>query len=98
MAYKSACAILLGAPPEAMLAFELYLAAGSLFEHANIRLPHRIARALHGIWVTPAMHIVHHGAEGDGHRHNYSFAIAIWDRLFGTWRQAAMPARIGAPG
>ncbi len=97
MAYKSACAVLLGAPPEAMLAFELYITAGSLFEHANIRLPNRIERALQGLWVTPATHIVHHDAEGDGHRHNYSFAIAIWDRLFGTWRRAPMPARIGAP-
>jgi sterol desaturase/sphingolipid hydroxylase (fatty acid hydroxylase superfamily) len=95
-AYKSACAILLGAPPEAMLAFELYLAAGSLFEHANVRLPSSVQKALDGIWVTPATHIVHHDANGDGHRHNFSFAIAIWDRLFGTWRTAPMPMKIGA--
>lgn len=98
MAYKSACAMALGAPPEAMIAFELYLAAGSLFEHANVRLPPAIARRLHGIWVTPAMHIVHHNAEGDDHNRNFGFAIAIWDRWFGTWREAPMPTRIGAPG
>jgi sterol desaturase/sphingolipid hydroxylase (fatty acid hydroxylase superfamily) len=97
MAYKSTCGVLLGAPPEAMIAFELYLAAGSLFEHANVRLPAPLQRMIDGIWVTPAMHIVHHDAQGDGHRHNYGFAIAIWDQLFGTARIAPMPTRIGAP-
>jgi sterol desaturase/sphingolipid hydroxylase (fatty acid hydroxylase superfamily) len=97
MAYKSVCGVALGAPPEVMIVFELYLAAGSLFEHANIRLHPRLQNGLDGIWVTPALHITHHSATGDDHNHNFGFAIAIWDRLFGTWRQAPMPATIGAP-
>ena len=97
MLYKGVCGALLGAPPEAMLLFELYLAVGSLTEHANLRLPARIDRAIRLFWVTPAMHIIHHSAAGDDHNHNFSFAISGWDRLFGTLRGNASGGMIGLP-
>ncbi|MEK6638394.1 MAG: sterol desaturase family protein [Pseudomonadota bacterium] len=97
MLYKGAVGALLGAPPEAMLLFELYIAVGSMIEHGNIALPPRIDAAIRWFWVTPAMHTIHHGATGDDHDHNYSFAIAIWDRLFGTYRASASGTKIGLP-
>jgi sterol desaturase/sphingolipid hydroxylase (fatty acid hydroxylase superfamily) len=97
MLYKSACVIALGAPAWAVILFELYLAVGSLFEHANVRLPDRIDRVLRHIWVTPAMHRIHHSAHGQDHNHNYGFAIALWDRLFGSYRDDATGPNIGLP-
>ncbi len=97
MLYKGAVGALLGAPPEAMLLFELYIALGSMIEHGNIALPPRIEAAVRRFWVTPAMHTVHHSAVGDDHNHNYSFAISIWDRLFGTYRARSDSTQIGLP-
>ncbi len=95
MLYKGAVGALLGAPPEAMLAFELYITIGSMIEHGNIALPPRIESIIRRVWVTPAMHTVHHSAHGDDHNHNYSFALSLWDRLFGTYRARSGGTTIG---
>jgi sterol desaturase/sphingolipid hydroxylase (fatty acid hydroxylase superfamily) len=95
MLYKGAVGALLGAPPEAMLLFELYIAVGSMIEHGNIALPPRLERVIRRVWVTPAMHTIHHSASGDDHNHNYSFALSLWDRLFGTYRTAATGMGVG---
>ncbi len=97
MFYKGAVGALLGAPPEAMLLFELYIAVGSMIEHGNIALPPRFDAVIRRFWVTPAMHTIHHGAIGDDHNHNYSFALSLWDRLFGTYRAVATGRQIGLP-
>ena len=97
MLYKGAIGALLGAPPEAMLLFELYIALGSMIEHGNIALPPRLERIIRRFWVTPAMHTVHHSAHGDDHNHNYSFALSLWDRLFGTYRARSSGITIGLP-
>ncbi len=97
MLYKGAVGALLGAPPEAMLLFEVYIALGSMIEHGNIALPPRIEPSIRRVWVTPAMHTVHHSAIGDDHNHNYSFALSLWDRLFGTYRAVATGNQIGLP-
>jgi sterol desaturase/sphingolipid hydroxylase (fatty acid hydroxylase superfamily) len=97
MLYKGAIGALLGAPPEAMLLFELYIAVGSMIEHGNIALPPRLERVIRRFWVTPAMHTIHHSAIGDDHNHNYCFAISLWDRLFGTYQPNAKGNRIGLP-
>ncbi len=97
MLYKSALTLFLGLPLVAVLAFEAWLAVGSVIEHANLRLSPRADAALRRIWVTPAMHRVHHGAHGDDHNHNYGFALSIWDHLFGTHRRHASGEQIGLP-
>ena len=85
-AYKAALVIVLGAPPIAVIAFEVILSASSLFSHGNIRLPRGVDRLLRWAVVTPDMHRVHHSivrAESDS---NYGFNLALWDRVFGTYR------------
>ena len=91
MAVKLAVVTALGAPPLAVLIFEVVLNASSLFNHANIRLPPALDRALRLVIVTPDMHRVHHSivrAETDS---NFGFNVPWWDRLFGTYR--AQPAK-----
>jgi sterol desaturase/sphingolipid hydroxylase (fatty acid hydroxylase superfamily) len=97
MLYKSALTLFLGLPLVAVLAFEAWLAVGSIIEHANLRLPARADVAIRRVWVTPAMHRVHHSAHGDDHNHNYGFALSIWDHLFGTHRMAPSGQQIGLP-
>ena len=76
---------LLGAPPVAVLLFEVILNATAMFNHANVRLPLPMDRALRWFVVTPDMHRVHHSAAmGEFHR-NFGFNLPWWDRLFGTY-------------
>lgn len=78
----------LGAPPMAVLIFEIVLNATSLFNHANAALPVRIDGLLRMVLVTPNMHRVHHSivkAETDS---NFGFNLPWWDKLFGTYRAA----------
>ena len=74
-----------GPPAVAVLAFEVILNGTALFNHANLRLPLRLDRALRLILVTPDMHRVHHSSLRAEHDSNYGFALSIWDRMFRTY-------------
>lgn len=93
--WKSASAALLGIPVWAVPLFELWLMAGSLFEHANIRIPASADRVLRMALVTPAMHRVHHSAHCNDADRNFGFAISLWDHWFGSYRQSPSGPDIG---
>ena len=93
--YKSAWVALLGVPVFVALVFELWLNANALFNHSNIRLPGSVDRWLRRILVTPDMHLVHHSTLVDEQRHNFGFALTIWDRLFGTYASESAAGRDG---
>ncbi len=95
MIWKSVCVVALGAPVWAVPLFELWLMAGSMIEHANIRMPARVDAVARRLMVTPAMHRVHHSAHSDDANHNFSFAISVWDKLFGSYRGTPSGPRIG---
>jgi sterol desaturase/sphingolipid hydroxylase (fatty acid hydroxylase superfamily) len=95
--YKGAMVLLLGAPPQSVVVFELWLTLGSLIEHANVRVPPPIDTIIRRFWVTPAMHRIHHSAHGQDHNHNFGFALSFWDQLFGSYRSNASGAHIGLP-
>jgi sterol desaturase/sphingolipid hydroxylase (fatty acid hydroxylase superfamily) len=86
MAIKFAVIAALGAPPLAVLLFEVALSAGSLFTHADLRLPPHFDRVLRWLLVTPDMHRVHHSVHVDETDSNFSFHLSLWDRVFGTYR------------
>ncbi len=90
MVIKLAVVVALGAPAVAVLLFEVLLNASSMFNHANLRLPPWLDRALRPVLVTPDMHRVHHSAVPRETNSNFGFNLALWDRLFGTYR--AQPA------
>jgi len=88
MALKMAAVAALGAPPAAVLAFEVVLNATAMFNHADISLPRVMERWLRLVLVTPEMHRTHHSevrAETDS---CYGFCLPWWDRLFGSYRAA----------
>jgi sterol desaturase/sphingolipid hydroxylase (fatty acid hydroxylase superfamily) len=86
MPIKFAAIAALGAPAVAVLLFEVLLNATSMFNHANLRLPERVDAALRKVLVTPDMHRVHHSVIERETNSNFGFNLALWDRLFGTYR------------
>ena len=90
MLIKFAAISALGASPMAVLLFEVLLNAGSLFNHANLRLLPGLDRVLRLVVVTPDMHRVHHSAWGVETNTNFGFTFPCWDHLCGTYR--AQPA------
>lgn len=83
---KLAAVTVLGAPPLAVIAFEIALNATALFTHANIRLPARTDHHLRRLIVTPAMHRIHHSIRRAETDSNYGFTLSLWDRTFRTYR------------
>lgn len=79
-----------GAPPWAVLAFEVLLNATAMFNHGNARLPRRLDGVLRLLVVTPDMHRVHHSVVPAETNSNFGFNFPWWDRLLGTYR--AQPA------
>lgn len=90
MTIKLAAVAALGAPPVAVLLFEVILNAMAMFNHSNLELPERLDRLLRLVVVTPDMHRVHHSIERVETDSNYGFNLSLWDRLLGTYR--AQPA------
>ena len=87
---KMAAVLALGAPPVAVILFEVLLNGTSLFNHGNVRLPGGADRVLRLFLVTPDMHRVHHSIRRAETNSNFGFNFPWWDRLFGTYR--AQPA------
>jgi len=85
---KLAAVALLGAPPEAVMVFEVALNATSMFNHSNIRLPASLDGVLRRFLVTPDMHRVHHSVYPEETDRNFGFNLPWWDRLFGTYQTA----------
>lgn len=86
MIIKLAVVALLGAPPVAVLIFEVLLNSTAMFNHSNVRLPVGLDPALRWIVVTPDMHRVHHSVVSGETNSNFGFNLPWWDRLFGTYR------------
>ncbi|MBM3536589.1 MAG: sterol desaturase family protein [Alphaproteobacteria bacterium] len=86
LAIKMAVVAALGAPPLAVVLFELLLNATSMFNHANIALPPAADRILRWIVVTPDMHRVHHSVQPHETNSNFGFNHPWWDRLFASYR------------
>ncbi|OYY91529.1 MAG: sterol desaturase [Sphingomonas sp. 28-66-16] len=87
---KWAAIVAIGAPPLAVLIFEILLNAAAMINHGNIALPAGLDRWLRLVMVTPDMHRVHHSVAADERNRNFGFSLPWWDRLFGTYR--AQPA------
>ncbi|MBC7636980.1 MAG: sterol desaturase family protein [Acetobacteraceae bacterium] len=75
----------LGAPPIAVLVFEIALNATAMFNHGNVGLPAWLESVLRWIVVTPDMHRVHHSVVPRETNSNFGFNLPWWDRVFGTY-------------
>jgi sterol desaturase/sphingolipid hydroxylase (fatty acid hydroxylase superfamily) len=95
MAIKVVAVVLLGAAAVAVLIFEVLLNATSMWSHSNIRLPRAVDRLLRPLLVTPDMHRTHHSVIPRETHSNFGFNLALWDRLFGTYREAPQAGHEG---
>jgi sterol desaturase/sphingolipid hydroxylase (fatty acid hydroxylase superfamily) len=86
LAIKMAVVAVLGAPPLAVVIFEILLNATSLFNHSNIALPAAADRILRWLLVTPDMHRVHHSVRPEESNSNFGFNHPWWDLMFGSYR------------
>ncbi len=83
--FKAVAVAALGPPVAGVILFEVALNAGSLWSHANLRLPPAADRLLRATLVTPDMHRVHHSADPTETDTNFGFTFSWWDRLLGTY-------------
>ncbi|MFT4101698.1 MAG: sterol desaturase family protein [Burkholderiaceae bacterium] len=87
-----------GIPPLAVLLHPLVGLPVLLFQHANVRLPASLDRALAWLVSTPSMHVVHHSRRAVETDSNYATGLTLWDRLFGTFSPSLPPHGIGLDG
>lgn len=92
--------VALGAPPGAVVAFEVIFTLANLIEHGDIDYPLALERWLGTVLVTPALHRRHHGRRPDQLGSNFGTVFAVWDRAFGTHTASTSAASIaiGVPG
>lgn len=76
---------LLDAPFAYYLMYRFGTIACSHFNHANIRLPLAVDKAMSWVFISPNMHKFHHHYEVPWTDTNYGQMFSIWDRLFGTY-------------
>lgn len=95
LAIKIAVVAAIGAPPLAVLLFEIVLNATSMFSHGNVRLPAALDRLIRLIVVTPDMHRVHHSIIPAETNSNFGFNFSLWDRMFGTYRPQPAQGQLG---
>ena len=91
---------LLGVDPFTYLVYEAAYQAANMFQHANLRLPLLLERALNKILVTPRMHGIHHSVVSEEVGSNFSVVFRWWDAMHRTLR-LNVPQRdiiIGVPG
>lgn len=86
-----------GAPPVAVILYELLDAGLNVFSHSNIRLPAALDRVLSRVVVTPHLHRVHHSTRVAETNSNFGATLPIWDMLFGTYRRKSPDALATQP-
>jgi sterol desaturase/sphingolipid hydroxylase (fatty acid hydroxylase superfamily) len=74
-----------GAPMWLVMVYQSISALLSQFNHANIRLPKGLDRAISYLIVSPDMHKIHHHVTRPQTDSNFGNIFAIWDRIFGTF-------------
>jgi len=76
--------VVLGVPAGLYFMHRSFQALFTYFNHANIRLPKNLDRAIGWIFVSPDMHKFHHHNKRPWTDMNFANSFSIWDRLFGT--------------
>jgi len=84
--FQTAGALLLGAPTRSVAIYLSLSALNAQLEHAHVAWPPRLEKWARLLFVTPAMHRVHHSRLQHDTDTNYSNILSLWDRLFGTFR------------
>jgi sterol desaturase/sphingolipid hydroxylase (fatty acid hydroxylase superfamily) len=82
--YRCIQIVVIGAPPRALVIWQVVLFVSILFHHGNVRLPPRVEAVLVRFIVTPRMHGIHHSARREETNSNWSSIVSWWDYLHRT--------------
>jgi sterol desaturase/sphingolipid hydroxylase (fatty acid hydroxylase superfamily) len=82
-----AAIVITGAPMYAVMIYQTVLVLSTQFTHANIHLPRWLDASLSYLFVSPAMHKVHHHWQQPYTDSNYGAVFSVWDRLLGTYKK-----------
>lgn len=77
--------LVVGAPMGVVMLYQSLSLVLSQFNHANIKLPKGVDKALSYVIVSPDMHKVHHHYKLPYTDSNYGNIFSLWDRLCGTY-------------
>ncbi len=77
--------LLLGISGSAIVIFAGLYAIAALIQHANVKLPVPLDKAVRWALVSPAFHRVHHSPHRQETDSNYAALFSFWDRLFQTY-------------
>jgi sterol desaturase/sphingolipid hydroxylase (fatty acid hydroxylase superfamily) len=77
--------VVLGGPVEMVFWFQALLISVGSIAHTNLDL--RFPAHAHRLFVTPAVHRLHHARAGDHRDRNFAAMFPIWDWVFGTYEQ-----------
>ncbi|MFN3783080.1 MAG: sterol desaturase family protein [Spirosomataceae bacterium] len=78
--------LLIGTPMWIVFLYQSLSVVLSQFNHANISLPRWLDKGMSWLIVSPNMHKVHHHFQLPYTDSNYGNIFAIWDHIFGTYR------------
>ena len=78
---------IIGTPISLVLLYQSLSVVATQFNHANIKLPIKVDKALSYVIVSPDMHKVHHHHVLPYTDSNYGNIFSVWDRLFGTYME-----------
>jgi sterol desaturase/sphingolipid hydroxylase (fatty acid hydroxylase superfamily) len=104
-AFLAPVACLLGVGVGAFLLYRTASVACALFEHANVRVPRRLARALELVTTFPDLHKIHHSRDATETDSNYGNLFSVFDRIFVTFTSSerartirySLEARVPSP-
>jgi sterol desaturase/sphingolipid hydroxylase (fatty acid hydroxylase superfamily) len=82
----AAATIGFGLEPRTLMVYEAIALPFALWTHANLGLRAELDHRLRLLFVTPAMHHVHHSSRRAETDSNYGDVFSLWDRLFGTYK------------
>ena len=78
--------VIFGLSPAVLAAYETAEHFANMLTHANLRIPDRIERLIRPLFVTPALHRLHHSPIQIETDSNYGIVFSFWDRMIGTYR------------
>lgn len=87
--FQAVTAALFGIPLHVLVLYQSLSAIWAQIEHANIKIPARLDKALQLVVVTPNMHKLHHSQWQKETDTNYGNIFSIWDRVFRTYAKRA---------
>jgi len=82
---------------EAVLWSELIYQTSNFFQHSNLNIGSKAERWISKIFITPALHRVHHSPSREDRDQNFGTIFSFWDRIFRTYRWNLSVIESGEP-